>query len=715
MKTIKDLSPPLNPILITTEKDALLACADIKRMAAAGPFGHDTETNVVQTFHDRKIRTLQFGDRDKQYIFDLLQIAGSTQALMEQGWKKMPSWFANIANELAPIMESSDAIKVGYYLQFEAEMWLWSFGIRLRGLWDSSLAERLLLAGTVFPKASGYFAADDIIKKYTGYEIDKTLQTSFDLESMLTDEQLPYAAADVRFPMATRAGQLKKLEANGMLTVMDIENKAIPWFAEAKINGFYCDHPKWFGLCDAAEAQHKRNVAELDKIMVAKLGEAKAPDVDLAGLEKLWKDEKDKEFRKQYRQDFQEAKRQVKAYNDAVQTYEGLAPVNYASSTQLLEILKNDFGYKLTDTNDRTLSKLKGPVIDALQNYRQTAKLMSTYNRNFLDKALSPYTGRVHSTLNQVGAATGRTSSNDPNLQNIPKFNKKDPNTFDWRSAFCAQDETRTLVIADYDGCELRIMAELSGEQVWIDAFNKGQDVHSISAEMILGDEWLDAAEPGCAYIESKQKCNCTMHKIMRDWIKAVNFGIAYGMAEGKLSDSIGKPKEHCRELLSKWHKALKFVSAMLAKSGEAGKMLGKAVTIAGRIRWFPKPMWDKAKELAEEDAKKSGKPMFNNMISRKLAMMFGSIEREAKNTPIQGTNADIAKRAMQYLSDSKLTSMGWLPVMFVHDEFVYEGPKATAEEAKAIIEECMMRAGADFVKRIKMPAGGKISDVWEK
>ena len=723
MRTIDDLNPKLNPILVTTESEAIRACAFLYSTLKPGdPFGLDTETNVTDNFITRKCRTIQLGTREVQYVIDLLPIAGSTQALMEQGFRKTPKWFAKIAESLKPLL-TSDYTKCGYSLQFECEVFAWCLGLGLEGLFDCSLAERLILAGKVHPKAKGYFAADDIIKKYTGFTISKDLQKSFDLETEITNEQVIYSAVDVRFPMATRNGQLKIINSLGLETAMEIENNAIPWFAETKINGFYCDRDTWFSLCDQCEEKHKSNVRELDKYFLPVVGDKSvvSPKYNLDFLESRWKsEEKDKALRAKYRKEFVAARKEVSSFQDDSDGFEGQAAINYDSPTQVLEALKQ-LGFKIKDTNDRTLGTLKDKdVIKALQAYRTTGKLLKSYGKSFWLKSVAPETGRIHSTIWQLGTETGRTSSSDPNCQNIATKVDDDPNTFDWRSAFQAQnlntDEEMTLIVCDYDGCELRIMAEISGEQAWIDAFNEGKDVHSISAHMVLGQEWLDAAEPGCKYLSHGAKCSCTMHKAMRDWIKAVNFGIAYGMMEKKLSDSIGKPVEDCRLILLRWKSKLTKLAAMLEKSGHIAKMTGIARTIAGRIRNFLKPTFDKCKELAIEDCKKDGKPYKDYMATKKMAMMYGKIEREGKNTPIQGSNADIAQRAMHYLIKNKeLKRLGFFPVMFVHDEFIYEGPRKNAEEAKAIIEQCMMQAGADFVKSIKMPASGKVTKTWQK
>jgi DNA polymerase I len=153
-------------------------------------------------------------------------------------------------------------------------------------------------------------------------------------------------------------------------------------------------------------------------------------------------------------------------------------------------------------------------LIDTIRLYRETKKVLTTYGEGFIRDYIDPDTGLIHASIIQLAAETGRTSSRNPNIQNIPRGS-------DWRACFVARPGYK-LITMDYNGCELRILAEYSREKVFIDAFLQGWDVHSVGAEIIFGDEWKNAAEEGCAYYTKHEKCGCKLHKELRDKIKAI-------------------------------------------------------------------------------------------------------------------------------------------------------------------------------------------------
>src|SRR5574343_393062 len=195
-KTIYDLNPKLNPIIVTTLNEAIDAVDFLKGHEV---LGFDTETNVVPTLWDRKIRTIQIGQKDRQYILDLKYIAKGH--IEPQGFKQTPVWFQEFKEVLQPILSSYDYTKCGFNLQFDFEVLRWCLGFKTFGFFGCDLAEKLLLAGKVNFKQKGYFAAKDLILKYTNYEISKELQKSFDLETDLTEDQCLYGASDCRFPI----------------------------------------------------------------------------------------------------------------------------------------------------------------------------------------------------------------------------------------------------------------------------------------------------------------------------------------------------------------------------------------------------------------------------------------------------------------------------------------------------------------------------------
>jgi DNA polymerase-1 len=358
---------------------------------------------------------------------------------------------------------------------------------------------------------------------------------------------------------------------------------------------------------------------------------------------------------------FMAARKQTNTLLKNMDKYEGEAAINYGAPAQVLKALRK-MGFtasKLKSTDDRSLkissehpswdmkkSKKEDPqlekvgVIDTVRLYRETGQLLKSYE-DWIKDYKNPITGLFHSRIDLLGAATGRTSSSNPNVQNIPKGS-------DWRSCFVCP-EGYVVATLDYSGCELRILAEYSQEKAFLDAFLKDWDVHSVGAEIIFGKKWKDAAEAGCAYYTDHQKCKCKGHKELRDQIKAINFGIAYGMEAKKLSETVEITEDEAKELLKVYRAAFPTLIKYLEASGKSATMKFEARTLAQRRRLFHKPLWQEAVAkaiLKLKDKGIVGQAPNSKQISSAYKAMYSAIEREGKNTPIQGSNADMAKIA---------------------------------------------------------------------
>lgn len=722
---ISELSPPLNYKVIKTNQD-LGALEDF--FSRVTEFGWDTETNITKTFFHRKARTFQFGDRNEQYIVDLLALAGSTSDLEWQGGKKAPEWAKEFVRVARIGLESASHLKIGVNLQFDYEVARWCLGMRPHNFYDCNLAEKVLHTGKVRFDSKTFWGMDHMAERYCGLIIDKTEQTKFDLVSDLTEEQIAYCALDVRLPFAIRAGQDPLIDAAGLRHVVEvIECPAIPAFGDMKIAGFGISKEKWTTQVDKVAIQVRKDVEAMDKEFIPIVGTKQEPDVTdlkllMKSLEDLWRNEDDKALRKQHRLAYVEESKKLTVITTKWKTdskaFQGQAAINYGSPKQVLAAL-NKAGIDIDSTGEDILKavylKKPHPVLKALRAYRTTDKLLDTYGYKFLEKYVDPDTGRIHSNINQLGADTGRTSSNKPNLQNICQDDDK--TDLHYRACFVARPGYK-IITRDYDGCELRIIAELSGEESWIDAFNNDQDVHSICAELVYGKEWLEGAEPGCAYYLSKQKCDCKKHKILRNSVKSVNFGVAYGAEAANLSEQLSITKEAAQVLLEKHRATFTKVHAMLNGIALSTKNTLQVRTIGCRRRLFNKPLWNRAKELCEKqfiEDEKDPKDVRTRDISRKVGSLWGSIEREGKNTPFQGTNADMAKVAFSYMWPDLEPVYGAFFVNFVHDEFVVECPEETVDQCNIFIGEMMEKAGALYIKKMRMTSGGNIADCWSK
>ena len=719
---IEKLSPPLNRVLITDESQFILIEDFLSRVTE---FGWDLEWNVCESFTERKIRTIQIGNRDEQYVIDMLALAGSSEALKQQGNRTCPEWAKRLVALLEPALCSDKYLKVGVYLQSDYETIRWCLGMRPWNLYDCYMAEKVIYCGAVHFKTKDFWGMDAMFRRYGKKNIRKEFQTSFDLETPLTQGQIDYCALDVRIPLAIKKGQSQIISKDGLEMTVHVENAAVPAFGELYLNGFYLDSEDWLKVEAANQLTHKENIERLDKFFVPVVGDKNKLYEEYQAAaqcaEEKWKAEQDKELRKEYRNEFYASRRLAAALKKDFPKFEGEAAIKYSSPPRLLAALKK-MGYKIQDTNDDTLGKLAGdPVIDAVRAYRETEKSLTSFGKAFLEN-IDPHTGRIHSEFDQLGAATGRVSSSKPNLQNIN-------NDSLFRKCFRAQKPGRVLITVDMAGAELRIMADLSNYQVWLEAFRQGWDVHSIGAEMMQPERWKAGTLPDCAYAARKQKCKCPVHKEIRNENKEINFGVAYGMEFPGLALKLGCTIKRAKELLALWRKVNSKLQAWFSSIGDYGQKHLEVRTAIGRRRLFNKPDWErckaKAMEYHEEQVKagKRNRPFNTEDISREYKMAFGSIERQAKNMPVQGGNGDILKMAIGsgFDKDGKpfmwhlLSQFNAEFVNTVHDEIVIECDAETAPSCMEMIGDCIRRAGAMCLKNVEMEFEGGINERWAK
>ncbi len=308
-------------------------------------------------------------------------------------------------------------------------------------------------------------------------------------------------------------------------------------------------------------------------------------------------------------------------------------------------VKKTKTGYA-TDVD--VLESLKGVAIaDLVLDFRQLSKLKNTY-LDVLPEMVHPKDGRIHTSYSQAVAATGRLSSNDPNLQNIPirsEFGRR------IRGAFVAKDSKHVLISADYSQIELRVLAHITGDQNLIRTFEKEEDVHRRTASLIFGVP-MDQ-------VTSSQ----------RNQAKTINFGVIYGMGPMRLARengvSMAEAKKFIEEYFAKYPGIQKFIDEQIQKARDEGFVS----TILGRKR-----------------------PL-NEIHSANIGLRINA-EHMAVNTPIQGSAADLIKVAMVKLHEKlRVKKMETVMLLQVHDELVFEAPKKEAEEAKKLIVHEMENA----------------------
>ena len=357
-----------------------------------------------------------------------------------------------------------------------------------------------------------------------------------------------------------------------------------------------------------------------------------------------------KEYSKQLDMDARQAEENV--YRDAGVRF------NLSSPKQLGEVLfeklKLDPKAKKTKTGqyatgEDVLLKLahQNKIVDDILAYRELTKLKSTYV-DALPEMINPRTGRVHTSYAQAVAVTGRLASNNPNLQNIPVRTERGREI---RKAFIPRDENHLLLSADYSQIELRIVAAISGDPNMCESFRKGKDIHTATAARVFGVEEKDVL------------------KEMRYKAKSVNFGIIYGQGAFGLADNLGISRTEAKEIIDNYKKQFANIQKYMDDTINFAREHGYVQTLMGRKRWL-------------------------RDINSSNFTVRGFAERNAINSPIQGTAADMIKLAMIKIHD-EFSRKGFKSRMLlqVHDELVFDARKDEIEIIKPVIIRCMQSA----------------------
>jgi len=287
------------------------------------------------------------------------------------------------------------------------------------------------------------------------------------------------------------------------------------------------------------------------------------------------------------------------------------------------------------------------PIVSDILDWRSLKKLQNTYVEA-LPKEINPKTGRVHTKYNQVVAATGRLSSNNPNLQNIPI---RTPRGQQVRKAFIPRDENHILMAADYSQIELRIIAALSKDEGMVTAFQNKEDIHQATAAKVFNVPLEEVT------------------RIQRGNAKTVNFGIIYGVSAFGLSQQTDLNRTEAKELIDTYYATYPKLRNYIHEQVDFARDNGYVTTVLGRRRYL-------------------------NDINSQNAVVRGAAERNAVNAPIQGSAADIIKLAMIAIQ-SKLESENWKAkmVLQVHDELVFDVPKEEVEALQKMVKNEMENA----------------------
>lgn len=333
-------------------------------------------------------------------------------------------------------------------------------------------------------------------------------------------------------------------------------------------------------------------------------------------------------------------------------------PFNIASPKQVGDVLfdhlkipyrwrKTKSGQYSTDEEKMSEIALDYPIAADILRHRGLTKLRSTY-LDSLPKLINSKTGRIHSSFNQTVAATGRLSSKDPNLQNIPIRTAEGRRV---REAFVPRDDDHILLAADYSQIELRLIAEISGDEAMLEAFQSGRDIHSATAARVFDTPYEE------------------VDRDQRGKAKTVNFAIIYGAGSQNLSQQLGISRGEAKELISTYFSRYPGLKKYMEDTVKYARENGHVTTLLGRRR-----------KLRD--------------INSKSSLARGNAERMAINTPIQGTAADMIKLAMLKVQEA-LKEQGFQSKMIlqVHDELVFDVRRDELERIKPVIESCMKNA----------------------
>jgi DNA polymerase-1 len=338
--------------------------------------------------------------------------------------------------------------------------------------------------------------------------------------------------------------------------------------------------------------------------------------------------------------------------------------INLDSHQQLTQAL-NRLGIPVPDsTRNWKLQPLAAqyPIIGTLLEYRTVQKALTSYGENMIEM-INPVTKRLHADFRQIGAPTGRFACTNPNIQQVP-------HAIEYRRCFSGHPDGRKLIIADYSQIELRILAEFSGDRGFIEAFNSGADLHRVTAAQVFNAA-LDQVT-----------------KEQRDFAKRLNFGVVYGIGAQRFAMMTGLTVADAENVLRRYFGTYRQLDSYLRDAANRAVSERQARTASGRLVRF----------------------RYDESDRQQISMT----QRNGKNTPIQGTSADILKRALKLLKE-ELSETNAKVVNIIHDEIVVEADADEARDVAEKVERVMCAAGQEYLKTVPVRVETEIADEWVK
>jgi len=525
----------------------------------------------------------------------------------------------------APIrrmMEDPAPLKVGHNAAFDMTFLQVAAGMKIRNVWDTMLAERILTLGrassTDLPTLSRKYTTMPLPPKERGRSFK---DISY---GVLPDWAVEYARRDVEVLPQILQVQKNSLETDGLTRIAKLEFDLVPVIVGMQCEGVLLDRLMWEGVISDLQKRKRLLEMKLD---------------GLAGV----------------------SSEQTFLFAEAAA---GL--INWQSHVQILAALHRN-GVDVDGTAEKVLQAYlrnhpKNDLVRTLLFYKGIVGL----SRFDLPKHVSQRTGRIHPHYDQLGARSGRTSCSDPNLQNVPNPKQEFQKNLGIDLRKCVVPRPGYVFVeADYSQIELRIMAELSGEALMLDAFINNRDLHLETARAIFEDPDIQSGD------------------VKRRYAKSANFCIVYGGGSEKLADLLGISSDEGRAIINGIYRAFPGIQPWKKTMQDNAFRYKFARTIWGRRRYF-----QEARNKEEESF----------------------LKRMAVNTPVQGAAADLAKRALIRVS----RAVPEAPiVLFVHDEIVVEAPEERAEEVKQIVEREMIAAGEEMLVNVPVKVDIEIRRNW--
>ncbi|MGI8493968.1 MAG: DNA polymerase, partial [Pyrinomonadaceae bacterium] len=505
-------------------------------------------------------------------------------------------------------------VKIAHNAKFDAKWVKHHLGVDLGGVFDTLLASQLIAAGDQDRRHN----LAEVAQVFAGIELDKSEQVSDWSAAELSQSQVEYAARDAATMVPLREKIVERLKTDNLIKAAKLEFDCVLPIAAMELNGFYLDRERWLEQLEKVKKEQEKVALELQQMLSAGVAQA---------------------------------------------SLFGAAEINLNSQTQVTDALKN-LGVPVPETTRGWQLQplaIKYPVVAKLLEYRGVAKSLTSFGENILE-FIEPQTGRIHSDFRQIGAPTGRFSCSKPNIQQIPHGEE-------YRRCFRAP-EGRKLIVADYSQIELRILAEFSGDENFIKAFQSGADFHTITAAQVFGVKPEE--------VTSDQ----------RSFAKRLNFGVVYGIGASRFAMMTGLAQTEAENIMRRYFGTYRKLDAWLREAGQKVTTQRIARTASGRMMRF---RFDEGDRQAIASARRNG-----------------------MNMPIQGTSADILKRALRLLYDSINGTSARL-VNIVHDEIIVEADAAEAEMIAEKLEKAMCEAGEEYVKKVPVKVDVQIADEWVK